>query len=127
MKFAINKSEAISFRAQCLFYALAWSVALAILAIPTFHLAGLSGWLWLGFFPAGLFGFMLSPSSYQKILRSLLSSPVVIGWMLYAVLTALALFQNRRSRFWILYGILCALLALNVAGCYHRFGAVVTF
>ncbi len=45
--------------------------------------------------------------------------PPAIGWVLYSSLTVAALATRRRMHYWVLYAILCVLLACNVVGC-HR-------
>jgi hypothetical protein len=42
----------------------------------------------------------------------------VIGWLMYLILSIFILTSQTRMRFYILYGALLVLLALNVGGCY---------
>jgi hypothetical protein len=43
---------------------------------------------------------------------------IALGWPVYGALTVVGILQRRRARYFIIYGILCVLLALNVVGCH---------
>jgi hypothetical protein len=45
--------------------------------------------------------------------------PVIVAWLLFVALTAWSLWAKKRVAFSVRYGILCALLLLNVVGCYQ--------
>jgi hypothetical protein len=110
----MNRSETISLEARCLLWAAAWFVVIAAFAIP---MPGVLVFFWM--FPAGMFEAVLDPESYHRSLSFTPSAPMMIGWMIYAAFGALALCQNRRTRYWFIYGLFCVLLILNVTGCYH--------
>jgi hypothetical protein len=72
-------------------------------------------------FPSGLFRFIISPDS--TLARDLGPALLVAGWILYASLTTFGFApQNSRRRFFTLYAVLCAFLALNVVGCHVMMG-----
>ncbi len=71
---------------------------------------------WL--FPIGLFQFVLSDDAYERLAMVRVSPPLVGGWIMYAALTVLAVSVSRRVPYWLLFSMLCLLLALNVTGCY---------
>jgi hypothetical protein len=64
------------------------------------------------FFPAGFFRF-LGVKEADAIARSW----VVLGWMIYLGLTIAACLSRRRISYFIVYSVLCVLIALNIAGC----------
>ena len=42
---------------------------------------------------------------------------LAMGWLVYIGLTVAAVILRRRVGYWIVYGVLCLLLALNCVGC----------
>jgi len=64
------------------------------------------------FFPAGLFR-IFGVKETDTIDHSL----VAIGWVVYVLLTVAACLVHRKRTYFIIYTILCILLALNIAGC----------
>ncbi len=64
-------------------------------------------------FPIGLFRCLL-PSSFTPDDYKLAAA---LGWLVYYALTIAALLQSRRTRYFVVYGVLCALLVTNVVGC----------
>jgi hypothetical protein len=96
------------------FLSAAWIIAGAatlILNLLVSPLALLFAWM----FPLGVFRLLFSPDD-----RSILAyeTPMLLGgWVFYGCVTIFALSQDRRRRFFITFGILCLVLALNVLGC----------
>jgi hypothetical protein len=89
-----------------------WLGAWGIAAIATVGASpGLLFCAWI--FPLGLVGFM--SSNWQAPVGP--TTLLVMGWLPYIVLTIVGLSQNRRARYFVVFGILCAFLAFNVAGC----------
>ena len=64
-------------------------------------------------FPIGLFGLFI-PSLFWA--RGFIAA-VVIGWIFYSALTIYCLLQKRRVKYFVVYGILCGCLLLNLVGC----------
>ena len=64
------------------------------------------------FFPAGFFR-VFGYRENDVIGRSHL----VIGWLAYVALTVGACLSRRKRTYFIIYTILCVLLAINVVGC----------
>jgi hypothetical protein len=106
-------NETISIPEKLGRWALAWGIAAALSAYPPQVLI----FFWL--FPVGMFEFLLPPNDYQRSISFNISSLLIIGWIIYGLLTIIAFCQNQRSHFRIVFMILCVLLAMNVAGCYH--------
>ena len=63
-------------------------------------------------FPLGLLAFLI-PEIWQRGC----TAGAIAGWLFYAGLTIYCLRQQRRTRYFALYAILCACLVLNVVGC----------
>jgi len=81
----------------------AWA-AVVVLTFP--------GVLFPTLLPAGLFR-ILGIRENDVIGHSYLG----IGWLVYAALTVGACLSRRRRTYFIIYAILCILLAINVVGC----------
>ena len=65
------------------------------------------------FFPVGLFRLLGVPET-----KSIDQAHLLIGgWLVYIGLTAAACLSKRKRAYFIFYGLLCALLALNSFGC----------
>ena len=84
---------------------IAWIVGLIAAGFPN---PTLLLWVWL--FPLGLFE--IAGRQFTG-----LDSDYVIGWLFYALLTALALVSRPRFLYFIFYTVLCILLILNIVGC----------
>ncbi len=92
-------------------WAAAWAVATVAMVLPYPWLL-LFAWA----FPFGLFVFIL-PTDSDQIGGWLL---LFVGWLLYIALTIYGLRQDRRTRFFVTYTVLCVLLILNVGGCHYN-------
>ena len=71
------------------------------------------------FFPIGFIGYLF-PSDWNLDATQV----AFMGWLFYIALTFIAVYQDRRVRYFAVYSILCVLLALNVVGCHvqiHNF------
>jgi hypothetical protein len=44
---------------------------------------------------------------------------LAFGWLAYLIVMLAALFANKRLLYYMLYGILCLMLILNIAGCHE--------
>jgi hypothetical protein len=64
------------------------------------------------YFPAGFFRVFGVPET-DAIGHSFLP----VGWLVYLVLTVAACLSRRKRYYFIVYTILCLLLAINVVGC----------
>ena len=89
----------------------AWAASAIAVAIPN---PGILTLFWM--FPGALI-WLVVPSD-SRVDTSVFQLVLTGGWLAYAVLTMLALVQDRRVRFFVVYAILCALLATNVVGCH---------
>lgn len=67
-------------------------------------------WAWL--FPVGLLGLFVRPDSEFP-----LYIVVAPGWLFYVSLSFYGLAQGKRSRYFLVYGVLIVFLLFNVAGC----------
>lgn len=85
------------------FLAIAWG-AVAVLTFPGIFFPTL--------FPAGFFR-VFGIHENDVIGHSSLA----IGWLVYVALTVGACLCRRKRNYFIIYTILCVLLAINVAGC----------
>jgi hypothetical protein len=104
-----HQPSEISLRRRVWLWIGAWGVA----AIATVGASpGLLFGAWI--FPLGMVGFM--PDNWQSPVGP--TTLLIIGWLPYVVLTIIGLSQNRRARYFAIFGILCALLAFNLAGCH---------
>ncbi len=71
------------------------------------------GLIFFPLFPFGLFTvFGVGVGSRLSVLLM-----TVLGWGVYALLTFLAYTARKRFRYFLLYGIFCLVLILNVTGC----------
>ena len=92
----------------------AWLAAGAAMALLEWSLAVFNP-VQILWFPLGLFMFL------GRLLAPLLILPV--GWAYYVALTVAALRANHRTRYYVLYAVLCVSLALNCAGCHSLWHA----
>jgi hypothetical protein len=73
------------------------------------------------FFPVGLFA-LFPGGDGTGIKASMLAMKgdfFIVGWLLYAALTAIIFTAKKRRAFVFRYAIFCVLLLLNVGGCHH--------
>jgi hypothetical protein len=91
----------------------AWSVAVLAAATAFPHLSR----KYILLFPYGLFTAVISAFGA----KGNTAPHVVVGWLMYLVLTFSSLFSARRVVYFALYAILCLLLLLNVIGCHLMF------
>jgi len=91
-----------------------WVAAWIIAAIATVG-TGLGILIYGYLFPAGLWA-LITPKDWDPPISETVL--MIAGWIFYAGLTIFGLRQNRCVRYFIVFGILCTLLALNVAGCH---------
>ncbi len=75
---------------------------------------------------AGIFGFplgllMLLPQGESVLVYAVFIGPITwaVGWAVYGALTFFMMRTKRNWQYILLYLIFCALLALNVKGCYE--------
>jgi len=101
----------ISLKARCWLWIAAWCVAFLALLVPMPF-----AWRSLWMFPLGLYQFM--PRGSETDWRDS-PSALIFGWAVYAALTIYALRQIKRARYFASFALLCGLLLLNLAGCYH--------
>jgi hypothetical protein len=90
-----------------------WVAAWVLAAIATVG-TGLGYLLYAWMFPSGLVT-LFAPKDWDPPISETII--LILSWAIYVGLTAYGLWQNRRVRYFIVFGILCVLLALNVAGC----------
>jgi len=95
----------ISLRARVVFCAVAWAIALILTLL--FVLPHPMAIVLLPFFPEGLFVFLPRRPA------------AVIGWATYLVLMIFLLRSRTSTRYFVLFGVLCVLLAVNIPGCKH--------
>ncbi len=89
----------------------AWALALLATAIPDFRVV-----VWTHLFPFGVvFFFVRVLDCNLPMAIGLIST---LGWLLYMVLTGSILLTRKRTKYWLLYGLLCVLLMLNIVGCH---------
>jgi len=98
----------LSFLRRCGLWLATWAVAL-IITVPN-----LKGVLLIWVFPFGLLRLLGWPSERYVVVFT-------VGWLPYVVLTVAALLTRRRSTYFVIYSILCALLVVNVVGCRMMF------
>ncbi len=94
----------ISPERRCNLLSIPWA-ATAVLTLP--------GVLHPQFLPAGLLIFFGMPAN--KALDH--GSWLLIGWLLYLMLTAAACLSRRKRKYFIVYSVLCVVLAVNTVGC----------
>ena len=119
----MEQYQKISKRQRLWLWAAAWGVATLVAIIP--H-PGLAARLAL-FFPLGLFGiaylFMPVYPGFGAFLPdkwafTIIGAAVAISWVFYLALTIFGLAEERRSRYFVIYAILCVFLILDVTGCH---------
>jgi hypothetical protein len=102
----------IGFRWRLLLLLAAWCAAAAVtvLSYPpllrdavVFPYGLMTVWVWL---------FDLKPQQAPHFL---------VGWLVYLVLSVAALVTGRRVVYFVVYALLCLLLALNAVGCHMMF------
>ncbi|HXB59103.1 MAG TPA: hypothetical protein VNU95_06045 [Candidatus Acidoferrales bacterium] len=91
-----------------------WVAAWIIAAIATVGI-GLGFLLYAWMFPSGLLNECM-PKDWDPPISDTVF--LILGWAIYVGLTICGLMQKRRVRYFIVFGILCVLLAVNVAGCH---------
>jgi hypothetical protein len=106
-----DRRSGISARRKVTLWLAAWTVAMVATQVPLPFALWAPGTFLL--FPVGLFRCLL-PSSFTPSDYNLAAA---LGWPVYFALTMAALLQSRRTRYFVVYGILCVLLATNVVGC----------
>jgi hypothetical protein len=92
-----------------------WTGAWAAAAVATLVAVGAQNAALAFLFPAGLL--IVVPDGVPNDVGLFL---FFLTYFLYGALTIVGLCQNRRVRFYFSFGILCALLALNVTGCHMQ-------
>jgi hypothetical protein len=107
---SLETSKTISLRWRIGLWVMAWVVAAMATVEGGFELL-IYGYM----FPAGLWTLFTPKDWNPPISETIL---LILGWVMYAGLTVLGLLQKRRSRYFIVFGILCGLLILNVVGCH---------
>jgi hypothetical protein len=105
-----QKVKLISLDRRIKLWLLAW--ALALLSTSVVALRSLNPMLIfvIPWFPVGLLQAIGLP--FESPLFS-----IVIGWLIYSAVTAVAFKTYQNRIFWIAYGVLCLLLAVNMVGC----------
>ena len=101
-------SPEISLGRRCGLWLVAWVVALVI-TLPNPKAVAL---VWV--FPFGLLRLM--GWTIDRYVAALM-----VGWLPYTVLTVAALSTRQRKVYFVIYGILCAMLLLNAIGCHMMF------
>ena len=91
-----------------------WVVAWIIAAIATVG-TGLPYLIYAWMFPSGLFEECMPKNWDPPISDTIL---LILGWAIYLGLTICGLLQKRHVRYFVVFGILCVLLTVNVAGCH---------
>lgn len=99
-----RRTAEISLKRRCGLWLTAWAAAFVI-AMPN-----PVGVIYIWMFPLGLL--YVVGWKYDKY-----DVHYVVGWLPYAVLTIAAMLVRRRRTFFVIYGVLCAFLVLNVGGC----------
>jgi hypothetical protein len=89
----------------------AWALALLATAVPDFRVV-----VETHYFPFGVMVFLAWLLDFKLPLAVGLIS--IVGWLAYLVLTGSILLARSRTKYWVLYGLLCVLLILNVVGCH---------
>ena len=110
----MDQSSKIEFRRRLWLLLAIWCGAL-IAAATAFPHASRPGYILL--FPYGLITFVVSAVG----IKSQNAPHVIFGWLLYLALTIAGLLTGKRLTYFVIYGILCVLLILNVIGCHMMF------
>jgi hypothetical protein len=105
-----EEPSTISLRWRIILLIAVWGIA----TIATVE-GGIALLLYAWMFPSGLLALFV-PKDWDPPISEVVI--LIMGWALYVGLTAFTALQKRRTRYFIIFGILCALLALNVAGCH---------
>jgi hypothetical protein len=100
-----DEQPEITLRARVAFCAITWAFALILTLLIVFPAP--VGVVFLPSFPEGLFVFLPGRQA------------MVVGWATYLILTTFLLRSRTRSRYFVLFAVLCALLAVNIPGCKH--------
>jgi len=104
----------IPFGRRCWLLLAGWCVAI-LAAASAFPHAGRPGYALL--FPYGLITVVISTLG----LKSQDAPHVIFGWLLYLALILAGLLTGKRLAYFVIYGILCIFLLLNVIGCHMMF------
>ena len=106
----MEEPRTISLRWRISLWILAWVIA----AIATVE-GGIALLIYSWMFPSGLLA-LFTPKDWDPPVSEVVI--LIFGWLLYVGLTVFGLLQKRRIRYFITFGILCVLLALNSVGCH---------
>lgn len=98
----------VPIRKRLILFGVAWLVAFLV-SLPN-PLAIVFALPWLPLFPYG-FGVLLDPKLGQVVL--------ILGWVLYIVLTVVIFGSGTKRWFYLFYAILVALLLVNAGGCHY--------
>jgi len=100
------------------FWLSAWGVVIvtsvAVTATPACVLAA-------PYFPIGLLVWL--QNGENKAIEGWMSGAWAFGWLFYLLLSVIMFTVRKKGIFFIIYGIFCVLLALNVVGCQRVIGA----
>ncbi len=109
-------SQSISGPAKLGYWFAAWGGVVLIVLVtgPEYILAA-------PFFPVGLFALM--PQGEEEGIKAWMTGGFIIGWAFYMLLSIVMFKTKRRSLFFAIYVIFCALLVLNLGGCYRTMKA----
>jgi hypothetical protein len=67
------------------------------------------------FFPVGLIACL--PNGEDKAIAGWMNGAWIIGWVIYALLSVTMFQVKKRGLFFLIFGIFCILLLLNISGC----------
>jgi hypothetical protein len=125
MKSALNlispatvETTTIPSRLRVRLWLIAWAVALLATPIPfcltspgLFAHFVMSVWA----FPLGVAGYAFP--EHRNPPEAIVTASLIAGWAFYAGLTIVGLLQRNRTRYFVVYTVLCLLLILNAVGC----------
>ena len=114
---AESTQELISSRDKRQLWLGAWAVVAFVGMVP--HPSQL---LMAPFFPIGLLA--LLPGGDEKTITAWMQGfPCVLGWVVYALFSAMLFRIRKRDAFFLFYALFCIILALNMVGCKKAFEA----
>jgi hypothetical protein len=107
-----SDGESISGPAKLGYWFAAWGcvILIVLVAMPAYLLAA-------PFFPVGLFA--LIPQGDEGGIEAMMTGGFIIGWAIYMLLSVIMFKTKNRGLFFFIYVMFCALLLLNLAGCYR--------
>jgi hypothetical protein len=107
-----SKNESISGPTKLGYWFAAWGcvVLIVLVSMPAYILAA-------PFFPLGLFALM--PQGEEGGIEAMMTGGFIIGWAIYMLLSVIMFKTKNRGLFFFIYVMFCALLLLNLAGCYR--------